>query len=90
MKRFWHNNGLSLTMLGLSAVFLGGHAVAGFLESNAESAQHGQPAISFGAYLGNSHFLESVFENWESEFLQMGLYVLLTAYAISKRVRRVQ
>ncbi len=31
-------------------------------------------------YLRSGHFLEATFENWESEFLQMGLYVLLTIW----------
>ena len=31
-------------------------------------------------YLGTGHFGEATFENWESEFLQMAFYVLLTIY----------
>jgi hypothetical protein len=34
---------------------------------------------SYVQYLGSGDFVEAIFENWESEFLQMGLYVLLTA-----------
>ncbi|MET0594203.1 MAG: DUF6766 family protein, partial [Polyangiaceae bacterium] len=30
------------------------------------------------AYLGSGHFLEALFENWESEFLQMGVFVVLS------------
>ena len=37
-------------------------------------------AVGSGAYLASGAFVEAVFENWESEFLQMGLYVLLTAF----------
>jgi hypothetical protein len=32
------------------------------------------------AYLGTGHFGEATFENWESEFLQMAFYVLLTVF----------
>jgi hypothetical protein len=35
--------------------------------------------VSYPEYLRTSHFAEATFENWESEFLQMGAYVLLTA-----------
>ena len=35
-------------------------------------------------YLGEGHFIEATFENWESEFLQMGAYVLLTAYLMQR------
>ena len=31
-------------------------------------------------YLETGHFLQTTFENWESEFLQMGMYVLLTIF----------
>ena len=29
-------------------------------------------------YAASGHFIQATFENWESEFLQMALYVLLT------------
>ena len=35
-------------------------------------------AIGLSKYLTSGHFLQSTFENWESEFLQMALYVMLT------------
>ncbi len=35
-------------------------------------------------YLGSAHFLEATMENWESEFLQMGLYIFLTAFLYQK------
>jgi membrane protein implicated in regulation of membrane protease activity len=35
--------------------------------------------VSFAVYLTSAAFSESVFENWESEFLQMALYVVLTS-----------
>src|SRR5690606_5372316 len=31
------------------------------------------------AYMQSGDFLSALFENWESEFLQMGAYVVLTA-----------
>jgi hypothetical protein len=40
----------------------------------------GLAELSAGQYFGSGHFLEATFENWESEFLQMGLYVLLTVW----------
>jgi hypothetical protein len=78
MRRFFYENSLLLTMFGLFLVFLAGQSVAGWLVYNADQQEHQQPAISYSAYLQSSHFLEAVFENWESEFLQMGAYVILT------------
>lgn len=78
MRRMFYENGLLLTMFGLFLVFLAGQSVAGWLVFNADQQEHQQSAIPYSAYLQSSHFLEAVFENWESEFLQMGAYVILT------------
>jgi hypothetical protein len=78
------NNGLSITWTLLFLVFLGGQAVAGYKVYNDEQAQHGEQEVAFGQYLGTGHFGEAVFENWESEFLQMGMFVILTAFLFQK------
>jgi Domain of unknown function (DUF6766) len=36
------------------------------------------------SYLGTGHFLSALFENWESEFLQLSAYVLLTIFLRQK------
>ena len=43
-----------------------------------------EPPISFVQYLQTSHFGEATFENWESEFLQMGMYVILTVKLVQR------
>jgi hypothetical protein len=35
-------------------------------------------------YISSGHFLQSTFENWESEFLQMALFVILTMFLYQK------
>jgi len=55
----------------------------GWNEYNAELAEHKQ-AISLSGYLTTGHFLQSTFENWESEFLQMALFVILTIFLRQK------
>ena len=47
-------------------------------------AQHGEQPISAIAFLTDYQFLSTVFENWESEFLQMSAYVVLTAFLYQK------
>jgi Domain of unknown function (DUF6766) len=84
VKHFLRDNGLSLSLFALFAVFLGGQAVSGWRVWNVENHQHGHAAVSFLAYLRGDHFLEAVFENWESEFLQMAAYVFLTAFLFQK------
>ena len=73
------DNGLTLALLALFAFSLAGQLLAGWHVANEEAADHGQRAVSLAAYTFSPDFLSAVFENWESEFLQMAAYVLLTA-----------
>lgn len=78
MKKFLYENGLSILLLVITALTLMGQLVVGWHEFNNELSDYERAPLSFGAYLSSGHCIEAVFENWESEFLQMGLYVLLT------------
>ncbi len=80
MARVLRDNGLTLVLLAIFALTLLGQSLAGERVYNADQRDHGQPTVGYGVYLLTGHFVEAVFENWESEFLQMGFYVLLTAY----------
>ncbi len=77
-------NGLALVMFTLFVVFAILQSVFGWQVRNEELVQAGQAADSFWHYLRTGHFGEAIFENWESEFLQMGSYVLLTAYLVQR------
>lgn len=80
----WKNNGLSIVIFALFAVCLVGHSYAGWKAHNDEERQHGNPEITYSEFLTSSDFGETVFENWESEFLQMGFYVILTVFLFQK------
>ena len=82
--RFIRDQGLALTMFGIFAVTLVGLVFTGWGDYNADQAEHGGATVSIVGYLATPAFGEAVFENWESEFLQMGFYVLLTAYLFSR------
>lgn len=84
MRRFVYENSLSLTMFGLFLGTLAAQSVAGVNAHNEDRADHGRPPVSYVEYLGSGHFIEAVFENWESEFLQMGAFVLLTVFLRQK------
>ena len=84
MQKIFRQNGLSIVMTVLFLLFLVGQAVSGMYEYNDEQQQHGQPTVAFGSYLGTSHFMEATMENWESEFLQMFAFVVLTACLYQK------
>ena len=79
MRHLLRDNGLSIAMFGLFFVFVSAQSVMGLLDYNSTQEDHGLPPVSYVQYLGSGDFVEAIFENWESEFLQMGLYVLLTA-----------
>jgi hypothetical protein len=84
LKRALRNNGLSLAMFGLFALSIVGQSIVGEREFNEDQRSHGQPTVSYFGYLRTGHFVEAVFENWESEFLQMSAYVLLTVFLYQK------
>jgi hypothetical protein len=73
-----------LLLMAMFLLFLMGQVVSGFVEYNAEQRLHGQPAVSMNGYLATGHLWEALFENWESEFLQMAVFVLLTTILIQK------
>lgn len=84
MKKFFRNNGLSITFFLLFLFSLGGQAVTGFNEHNQEVVDSGGQAIGFIQYLRSGHFLQATFENWESEFLQMALFLVLSMFLYQK------
>ena len=93
IRSTFRDNALSIVLLSLFAVFLIGQSIAGYITNNSELEVHGRAAISFTEYITTGNFVEAVFENWESEFLQMGALVVLTIFlrqkgsADSKRLR---
>jgi hypothetical protein len=82
--RWLRDNGLSITLFTLFAVTVVGHAWAGWLVNNEDLARDGLVGIPLGAYLLSGAFNSSLFENWESEFLQMAAFVVLTAYLFQR------
>jgi len=78
MGRFFKNNGLSIVFFLLFILALGGQAYTGYKEHNKERQEEGMQPLQPGQYLSSGHFLQATFENWESEFLQMALFVVLT------------
>jgi hypothetical protein len=84
MRAFFSNNGLTIVLLGLFLFSILGQWIAGWMHQNEELERHGEEAIALIAFLGDPQFLSSVFENWESEFLQMSAFVVLTAILIQK------
>lgn len=75
---FFYRNSLSIVLITLMIVFLTGQFFTGWKTENKELIENGQAALKISEYIHSGHFIQATFENWESEFLQMMLYVLLT------------
>ena len=75
---------LTLVLMAMFLLFLAGQLITGFAEYNNEQTEHGQAAVSVSGYFSTGHPWEAIFENWESEFLQMAVFVLLTTFLIQR------
>jgi hypothetical protein len=78
------DNGLSLTLFALFVLCVTGQVLAGRRAFNQDQREHGRPEVGIAQYLRGEHFAEATAENWESEFLQMGAYVWLTAFLFQR------
>jgi hypothetical protein len=84
VRAAWRDNSLALVFLGFFVAALTGQAFAGWHEYNNEAIAHHQETIELGRYLVSSSFGNAVMENWQSEYLQFTLYILLTVWFVQK------
>jgi hypothetical protein len=75
---------LSIFFGGLFVVALALQSVAGLAVVNEENAQHGEPLETWGEFVTSSDFVVDVAENWQSEYLQFFLFILLTIWLVQK------
>ena len=70
-------------LIAMAVVFFGSwfaQSVTGWNVYNSDQADHGEPKVSWLGYLGSSEFWENTFQNWQSEFLAVGSFAVLTIY----------
>jgi len=84
MRRFLRDNGMSIAFLGLFLAAVIGQAIAGHADFNHTAQGHGDPTISLGRYVLSSDFGSAVMENWQSEYLQFTLFILLTVWLLQR------
>jgi hypothetical protein len=75
---YFYRNSLTIVFLILFIVTLMAQAFTGWKEDNQQIEDQGGAPLEFTQYLNTGHFISATFENFQSEFLQMGLYVILT------------
>jgi hypothetical protein len=90
MRRALREQSLSLVFGGLFLAALAGQAYAGWHDYNNLETWHAHMAgetpetLSLARYITSSSFAQAVTENWQSEYLQFTLFILLTVWFIQK------
>jgi hypothetical protein len=72
---WFRDRALTLVLMSMFLLFLAGQMLTGFYDYNGTQREHGEPVVTVTGYLATGHPWEALFENWESEFLQMAVFV---------------
>lgn len=78
------DNGLTIVLLLATIGTIIGMTLTGLSVYNQGLVSHSQAPIDLCRYVTSGHYLSALFENWESEFLQMSAYVVLTAFLFQR------
>ena len=84
MTRVWRDYGLSITLAVLFLLSWTLQTWTGWVEFVAEQQAHDQAAEAFGPDGYIWAWAQATFENWQSEFLQLLTFVVLTTYLIHR------
>jgi hypothetical protein len=85
MRRIWQDYGLSIT---LALMFLFSWVLQtwmGWMEFVSEQASHGEVAQAFGDDGYFWRWGQATFENWQSEFLQVFTFIVLTTFLVHRK-----
>jgi hypothetical protein len=85
MPRVWRDYGLSITLATLFLVAWALQTWTGWVEFVAQQASHGETARAFGdgGYIWS--WAQATFENWQSEFLQVFVFIVLTTFLVHRK-----
>jgi hypothetical protein len=84
MRRLWRDYGLSITIASMFFVAWLLQTWTGWIEFVSEQAAHGEPAVAFGDDGYIWRWAQATFENWQSEFLQVFVFIVLTTFLVHK------
>ena len=84
MRRFLKENSLGIVFGLMFLLALVGQAVAGHADFNQRQIADGLEPVTMLRYLSSADFAVDVVENWQSEYLQFFLFLLLTVWLIQK------
>ena len=84
MRRFVRDCGLSLFFGLIFLLALAGQAWAGWKAFNAEQSADQLARLTLPEYLTSASFAGDVAENWQSEYLQFLLYIVVTVWLLQR------
>ena len=79
-----YENSLSIALTLLFLLSFSLHAIGGTAEENRERLLHGEARVSLTDYAGSSKFWFESFQNWQSEFLSVGVLIVLSIFLRQK------
>ncbi len=74
------DNSLSIVFGALFLVTAAAQSLAGWRVEVQQAAEHGEGGVSYWTYVSSSSFGRALLENWQSEYLQFVLFILLTVW----------
>jgi hypothetical protein len=84
-RGLWRNYGLSITLAALFLVAWALQTWTGWVEFVADQSAHGEEAQAFGDHGYVWSWAQATFENWQSEFLQVFVFIVLTTFLVHRK-----
>jgi hypothetical protein len=84
MPRLWRDYGLSITLVVLFLIAWALQTWTGWVEFVGDERSRGATARAFGdgGYVWS--WAQATFENWQSEFLQVFVFIVLTTFLVHR------
>jgi hypothetical protein len=79
-RRWLLSNSMLIVMGAVFVLSWLAQSLAGTTVANEEAAQHGEPPMTWMAYIASPEFWSRTLQNWQSEFLAVGCMVAFSIY----------
>jgi hypothetical protein len=84
VRRLLRDHGLSLVFGAILLAALAGQAFTGQALYNDQATASGLPEMTLAQYVTSSQYAVDVAENWQSEYLQFLLFIVLTVWLVQR------
>jgi hypothetical protein len=82
--RLWQDYGLSIALFTLFGLAFLGHTFTGWMQYSSEQTSHDETPTILGDSGYVWYWAEWTLQNWQSEFLELGVIVVLSSVLIHK------